>query len=755
MYLDPFYDRRSGYYFMVNAAGTLYDGTLSNDGWEDGSWDGVWEGKAHVDKEGWTCEMRIPYSQMRFAKAQEYKWGINFRRVIPRNAEEDFLVYPPKRSSGFVSRFPALVGIENVSPVTAVELMPYVTSQAEMLADATTTDPFNHGTKLEPDAGGDLRMPVGSRLTLNATVNPDFGQVEVDPAVVNLSDVETFYPEKRPFFVENASVFSTGNQGASDYWGFNWPEPNFFYSRRIGRTPQGTVPDADYTDVPPGTTILGAAKLTGKLTPTVNFGTLHALTAREHADLSTGGNQWQSEVEPLTYYGVARGLKEFKGRKQGIGALATLTARSFENTALRDEFNSASMLGVMDGWFFLDKNETWVISGWSAVTQVQGNETRMTELQQDPRHYFQRPDANSVEVDPNATSMTGVGTRLWLNKQKGNTFGNFAAGFMSPKFELNDLGFESRADVINGHAGYGYKWTKPTKTRKYQDVLGAVFASYDFDGNPTWGGVWGGGSTEFPNNYSLTYRAAYNPQTVNPRRTRGGPLMLNMPGYETYLYFDTDSKSKLFYYVEAYSYTQPDAPSQDWNVYPGIEIKPVSNLTLNIGLGYDDTRESAQYLDTIVDATATTTYGSRYIFGDLVQKTWSASIRLNWAFSPTMSLQFYGQPLISTGDYQTVRELARPKSYEFLGAGAGTWTYDPVTRLYDRDGPGPEEAYNPDFNASRYAVTPCSAGSTCRARRCSWCGRNRARTRTSATSTCGRRCPRSSAPTRATSSWPR
>src|SRR6185503_16094232 len=350
IYLDPYHDKRTGYYFLVNAAGTLFDGTLSNDGWEDNSWDGVWSAKSKVDELGWSVEMRIPYSQLRFQQATEQVWGINFRRVVARNNEEIFLVYQPKKESGFVSRWPELHGMENIRPTRSIELRPYLTTKAEYLRHAPL-DPFNDGTAYDPNGGADLRMARGSRLTLNGTVNPDFGQVEVDPAVVNLSDVESFFDEKRPFFVEGSSNFSFGQEGANDYWGFNWPQPTFFYSRRIGRAPGrrddrwllSDVRAADYRDAPFGTTILGAAKLTGKLSPSWNFGGLHALTASEHANLSTGGLRSGPEIEPLTYYGVMRAQHEFKDRRQGLGVLGTLAARSFKNASLRDQLNSQSL----------------------------------------------------------------------------------------------------------------------------------------------------------------------------------------------------------------------------------------------------------------------------------------------------------------------------------------------------------------------------------------------------------------------------
>jgi hypothetical protein len=666
-YLDPYRDKRTGYYFLVNSAGTLFDGTLSNDGSEDNSWDGVWEAKAKVDDRGYTVEMRIPFSQLRFNRAEQHVWGVNFRRVVQRNNEEIFYVYQPKKESGFVSRWPELRGIENINPPRSIELRPYVTSKGEFLVHAPL-DPFNDGSRYNANVGGDLRMSVGSKMTLNATVNPDFGQVEVDPAVVNLSDVESFFQEKRPFFVEGSSIFGFGNQGSNSYWGFNWPEPTFFYSRRIGRTPQGFDPTegaADFEDRPIGTRILGAAKLTGKLWPTVSFGTLHALANREVATLETGGVRSKVGIEPMTYYGVARGLKELRDRKHGFGLMTSVAARSFEDAVLRNQLNSRSLMTGFDGWTFLDSNKVWVISGWTALSHVVGTPQRMTNLQTSSRHYFQRPDADHIEVDPNATSLTGFGSRYWLNKQKGNVILNSALGFMSPSFDVADVGFHSRSDIINGHIGGGYKWTETTKHRKYQEILGSVFASYDFQGNPVWNGVWASGFTEFSNNWSFNYSTAYNPQTVNTRRTRGGPLTLNKPGYEGYVYLDTDGKAKRFYYIEFYGYNVPEGHSYNWSANVGFDWKPASNVTLSLGPGYSRNVEHAQYVTTSIGTGPAETFGNDYIFGRLDQKTLSANIRLNWAFTPTMSLLTFFQPLISAGDYTDFKSLRRPRSYEF------------------------------------------------------------------------------------------
>ncbi|MFN0158437.1 MAG: DUF5916 domain-containing protein [Bacteroidota bacterium] len=432
-FVDPYYDRRSGFYFGLDAAGTLYDGILENDDWDDNSWDGIWEGKVTIDSEGWAAEMRIPFSQLRFHEQENTIWGINFRRDLTRNNERDYVVFTPKNANGFVSRFVDLVGMRGISPVRQFEVLPYVTTKAEFTRHSAG-DPFNDGSRYRSRVGADFKLALGSNLTLDGTVYPDFGQVEVDPAVVNLSDVESFFQEKRPFFIEGASTLRFGQGGATNNWSFNWNTPTFFYSRRIGRTPQGSPPSADFAEVPSGTDILGAAKLTGKVGNNWNIGTIHAVTAREHANLELSGSRFSAEVEPLTYYGIARALKEIDNGQFGVGLIATQTSRAFKNAGLRDQMNSSGSLGGIDGWMFLDSSRTWVVTAYGALSHVAGTPDRMLSLQQSSARYYQRPDAGHVRVDSNATSLTGGIGRLFFTKSKGNSFFNGSLGVVSQGF---------------------------------------------------------------------------------------------------------------------------------------------------------------------------------------------------------------------------------------------------------------------------------------------------------------------------------
>ncbi|MBN2425582.1 MAG: carbohydrate binding family 9 domain-containing protein [Calditrichaceae bacterium] len=703
VFIDPYFDKRSGYYFALSAAGTKCDGILNNDEWDDDSWDGVWEGYTYIGDHGWNAEICIPFSQLRFKPQDKYVWGINFRRDISRKNEKVYLVYTPKNGSGFVSRFPELTGIENISTPNSIEILPYTNAKAEF-TNPDNDDPFNDGSDFSPGMGLDFKIGLSSNLTLNGTINPDFGQVEVDPAVVNLSDVETYFSEKRPFFIEGASIFEFGYGGSRSHWSFNWSNPTFFYSRRIGRAPQGNLPDNDFADVPDGTKILGAGKLTGKLGDNWNLGVLHAVTAREFGKTQYNGVQSELEIEPITHYTVGRLQKEIDNGFQGIGIIGASTIRSFEDDRLRDDLNSRAFSLGLDGWSFLDKNKTWVISTWAGMSNVNGNKQRIIDLQRNSTHYFQRPDASVVSVDSQATSMSGLAGRILLNKQKGSMFLNSAIGIVSPGFDINDLGYMWRTNIINSHFGIGYKWTEPGEIFRYREIIGAGFYTSDFDGNMTWGGFWGSTFMRFLNYYELQITGAYNPETNNITKTRGGPIVLNPPGAEIYTYATSDARKAVVISVEGNTYYQT---KNDWYSSADLSItwKPLSNINFSISPAMEWNREFAQWAETdpIKDPTAVQTFGYRYIFAGMDQKTFSAGVRLDWTFTPKLSFQLYMQPLISAADYYDYKELIHPKSYDFrlLDHGNSTLMEENDQIVFDHDGQAATEPVtwdNPDFN---------------------------------------------------------
>lgn len=702
VYLDPYHDRRTGFYFGVNAAGTLYDGTLYNDGWDNSTWDGVWQAKTHHTAEGWVVEMRIPLSQLRFRKQPEAVWGINFQRVIARKGEQAYLVPRSTTANTFVSRFRDLGGLDGLAPRQRVEVLPYVTSKAEFL-NTGTGNPLNSGSRVSPSAGFDAKLGLGANLTLDATVNPDFGQVEVDPAVVNLSDTEVFFDERRPFFIEGAQTFTNyGEGGATDFWGFNWNGVDILYSRRIGRRPQAEMPTNDFADTPSGTHILGALKLTGKVSGW-NVATLGAVTQRERGDFALGSSRFQAELEPTSFYGATRAQREFNDGRQGFGVIGTLAERSFDEPTVRDQVNGSALVTGVDGWTYLGRGKSWVVTGWAARSAVTGNAARITALQQNAVHYFQRPDEPHVGVDSAATSLDGWASRFTMNKERGNVMMNAALAFISPGFEANDLGFQSRADVVNAHYTAGYRWTKPTSWYRTMSMNAAVFGSGDFGGRATWAGVWHRGRIELANTGLLRWANGINPiETLNNRRTRGGPLTTNPTGFDYAFGFDTDQRKLLKFGFDFYGNQYGQRSSAGWEFAPYVAWKPASNVLLRFAPGFERQISSAQYVGTFADPLATATFGNRYIFGDLDQKTLSASLRLNWIFKPNLSLEVYAQPLVSSGHYRGIRELAAPRTFNFVDYNAGgAATYDRASGMADPDGPGgpaaPIDVGTPDF----------------------------------------------------------
>ncbi|HLP15862.1 MAG TPA: DUF5916 domain-containing protein, partial [Bacteroidota bacterium] len=700
-YVDPYHDKRTGNYFSVSAAGSMQDGTMYNDDWNDNSWDGVWEVKTNVDAQGWTAEMRIPYSQLRFVEQPVYRWGVNCARSIGRSSERDMIVYTPNKGSGFVSRFVELSGIEGVKPPHQIEVLPYITSRAEFLQHAPN-DPFNSGSRLLPGFGADVKAALTSNLMLNATINPDFGQVELDPAVVNLSDVESYYQEKRPFFIEGSSTFEFGHGGATDFWSFNWSDANYFYSRRIGRAPQGSIPfSASFLDVPIGTHILGAGKITGKVASDWNFGMIHAVTKREFAQAETSGVRVHDvEIEPATYYGLARMQRSFNDGKQGIGFISTYTKRFFDDIRLENEINRDALTGGLDGWTFLDEEKVYVITGWAGFSHVTGNRERMLALQSSSRHYFQRPDAGYLGIDSSASSMTGYATRITMNKQKGSVFLNAAFGVISPSFDLNDMGFLWHTDIINYHLGVGYRWTDPTSYYQSAQILTALFESKDFGGTRQWGGWWMRGNLELTSFWNLYAGMAYNPYSYDMRATRGGPKMLNPIGREYFGGFTSDTRKKFVVSVDGDAYIGGGGEQIQSNLT--LEYKPSPNINFSIGPGLSRYFTAAQWVgnsqNPIADPLAVSTFGKRYLFSDMDQTTLSTNIRLNWTFTPALSLQLFMQPFISSANFSNFKEFLHPGSFDFRSFGADgssiaqtrnsnggtTYTLDP-----DAAGPAP------------------------------------------------------------------
>ena len=701
--LDPYFDKRSGFEFCVTPAGSIMDLALSNDVQEDSTWDAVWEWKAQVNGQGWTVEMRIPFNQLRFPKKDDYVWGVNFKRMIKRKNERDSLIWVPRDQIAYVSRFARLEGIRDIHPGTHLEFMPYTVGQAQF-KPAEAGNPFQTGRRFLGNLGFDLKVGLKSNLTLDATVNPDFGQVEVDPAVINLSAYETYFEEKRPFFIEGASLFNGfGRGGVYMNANINWPQPRFFYSRRVGRSPQGFPLHDGFVDFPDRTTILGAAKLTGKLAGGWNLGFISALASREYAQVDALGTRYSDEVEPFSYYGVFRAQKDIAQGQRGYGVIATGVMRDLDDEVLSSLLNRSAFSLAVDGWTFLDKKRVWVVNGWVGGTRLAGTRQDILRVQTSSMHYFQRPDAVHSEVDPEATSLTGWGARFNLAKQQGQFLFLASLGALSPGFNPNDAGFQyNRSDVINFSVLPAFQWTKPGKVFRYFLLLGGAFRNYDFDGNITWHGVLFSAEGQFLNYWGFSTMLAYNPPSISTTLTRGGPLAKMPYGYQIDLMGYSDSRKPVVLEMMNSYYRRPDS---GYEYYGNLSVrwKPRTNISLSVGPTFGIERSELQWVTKRADPLMTSTYGTRYIFGRIDQKTLASEIRLNWIFTPKLSLQLYLQPFLAVGHYDRFKELARPKEFEYnvFGEGGSTISYADGLYTVDPDGDGPAAAFsfgNPDFN---------------------------------------------------------
>lgn len=704
IYLDPYNDDRTGFYFAVNPGGSIADGTLFNDGGMDDSWDGIWQSKTTLDEHGWNLEVKIPFTQLRFKESEKMVWGINLNRDIKRKHEMSFYILVPKKESGFVSKFADLIGLDGIKPKQRLEILPYFVQKAQYLVH-DINDPFYKSNQYRTSFGADIKFSLGSNLNVDATINPDFGQVEVDPAIVNLSEFETFYSEKRPFFIEGSNIFSFGFGGSNSNWGFNFGVPELTYSRRIGRPPQGKVNSDGDADYPSETRILGAVKLTGKINENWSIGAFSSLTERTFAKIQTSsGVEIEEQVEPLTHYGVFRTQKEFNSGKQAVGIIFTSVNRDLNSDNLKNLLSNQAYTFGTDGWTFLDDDETYIITSSIIGSYTSGTKDYLTRLQKQPYRYLQRPDKTYMSIDTNRTSIEGYFARVAFNKQKGNFYINAALGIISPGFEYNDLGSQWFADRINGHLVTGYRWFDPDEIFRRKNIFVAYNRTSDFEKNIERSGFYITSSFQFLNYWGFNFNISNNFKSVSKSLTRGGPKLNIPPNYSFNISAYTDSREKIIISPEV-GFWRNEIGNSEFYSELELEWKPSSRISLSIGPEFSTNNTSFQWVRNISDEYATRTYKMRYVFANLDQTTLSANIRLNWIFSPTLSLQLYIQPLISVGDYTNFKELINPPTLEtkLYGDDGSQISYNVETNKYyidpDAGGPAAEFSfYNPDFN---------------------------------------------------------
>jgi hypothetical protein len=650
--IDSYHDHRTAFGFDVNPAGVRRDEikTINDD---DNSWDPVWDVATSIDSTGWTAEYRIPFSQLRFSGAREQTWGIQFERLIGRRREYDVSTFIPKSERGGVPMYGHLEGLRDIKPGKRLEVLPYSVSKMSYV------DPGPNPFRSKPDntisGGADLLYRMTSNLTLNAALNPDFGQVEVDPAVVNLGVYETFFQEKRPFFVEGSEIFDFGADGTSG--------GQVFYSRRIGRAPT-LRPPVPQSDVPEATTILGAGKLSGK-PGGWSLGMLEAVTAREEARYRTAtGPDGEFAVEPLANYFVGRARREWRGGQTIFGGILTTVNRDLSTPDLAGALHSAAYAGGID-FRHEFANRSWALYGDAEASNVHGSTSAIIATQRRSNHFFQRPDATHLEVDSSATSLTGYSVNLQLSKQSGEHWrGTIGTAHTSPPYEVNDLGFAVRTDRHDFTSTLTYLHNRPGRALRLWNVTGnwRMERNYDWQSILSYAGV--NGSAQTLGYWGVSGGLFRFFRSNDDRLTRGGPLATRPAWWNWFGNLSSDGRKPV---TASLSYNADDyeSGSWDWNVGLRIGIKSSSRWNLTIGPNVGRVRTVAQYVTTVDDPSYLTTFGRRYVFAPLDQTTVGLETRFNMTFTPRLSLETYAQPLLSSADYGSATQLVAPRTYDF------------------------------------------------------------------------------------------
>jgi hypothetical protein len=652
--LDTYLDRRTASTFGVTASGVRLDHYYATDhDWnDDPGFNPVWQARAAIDGQGWTAELSIPFAQLRFTDRNPQVWGLNIQRIVPARNEEVFWVLVPRTEERWASLFGDLRGIEGIRPSRRLELLPYVATDSRIAGDRDGDDPDNpfRGADINGRAGLDLKVGLGSNLTLEATANPDFGQIEADPAEVNLSAFETFFDERRPFFLEGSQLL-TGSVN------------NYFYSRRIGASPAGRA-SADFVDHPSTSTILGAAKLTGRLASGTSVGFLGAVTAPESARTFSSVTAFGRErVAPTTTYGVGRVQQEFGAGGSTVGLMTTAVHRSLSPgeplAALltRNAFSlsSDSLLRLKDGEYDL--------SLYGGLGYVDGEAAAIDRLQRSSARYFQRPDATYVRYDPLRTSLAGVKAGARIERQRGRHW-LWEAGTQieSPEFETNDLGRTSSSDGMSADARLEYRETVPGRWwRNYAGWIGTE-NEWNYGRDRQRGQTNLGVNVTWPNFWESEVAGEFWLRSQDERLTRGGHSMETPGGWRVNAQVQSsDASSTRGEFSTAYS--RDEDGGLQFEAETQVSLQLAAQWELSIRPQYVREVGTQQYVTTLTGlGGAAATFGSRYVFGHIDRSTYSTRIRLNYTFRPDLTLDLYAEPFSASGRYDHLGELAAART---------------------------------------------------------------------------------------------
>ena len=667
---DSYHDLQTAFTFFVSAAGSKADMYMSSDGQnEDETWDAIWWVKTRIDDQGWTLEAKIPFSQLRFDRSSGGIWGFQAAREIYRNNETSLWQPISREAPGWVHLMGEINGLENIDPRKQADITPYVVAGSEWYK-AEPENPFrSKGVDRQFNAGVDAKLGITNNFTLDLTVNPDFGQVEADPSQVNLTAFETFFREQRPFFIEGNNIF--------DYPLAVHNMDNLFYSRRIGRSPHNypDLEEGEYADVPAATTILGAAKITGKTKDGLSLGIMESVASREKATIDYGTGERTESVEPLTNYFTGRVLKEFDKGNTRIGGIITSTNRFIDEEQLDYLHTSAYSGGLDFQQFFADRSYDLSVS--LIGSNVRGSEEALIQTQRSSVHFFQRPDAAYLTLDSTRRSLNGYGGSLSFGKQSGRLNFRGFLNFTSPGLELNDLGFLTSSDEIIQMFWIGYSFNEPFSIFRQVSLNLNQWNGWDFGGVHQIAGFNINGHSQFKNLWNAHFFWGMDSELISNSTLRGGPSMKMPAQTNAQFAISTNSRKKLSFELDGELSKGFEGSSSQYGIEMEVSYKPISNLSIGLYPEFGTRWSQMQYVDQQEPDGV-----ERYIFGSIDQRTFSMSLRFDLILTPEMTIQFWGQPFIASGDYTDFKYITDPQADKFTDR-FHTYTSQEINYLED------------------------------------------------------------------------
>lgn len=699
--IDSYEDKLTGFSFAVTASGTKLDNVIVNDNTNDYSWDPIWYVKTKIDSKGWSAEMRIPLSQLRFTKKQQYHWGLEIARFIYRSKELSLWKPLQRNSSKVVSNFGTLEGISDISPKKDIELFPFAVGKLTLM-EKEEGNPFKTGRKIGGTAGLDSKISLTNDITMNVTINPDFGQVEADPSEVNLSAYESYFSEKRPFFIEGRNIFNfplSSGDGEQSRIGM-------FYSRRLGRAPHFSpdLNDNQFADEPIKTNILGAVKISGKTKKGTSVGFLETVTSKEYAHIDTEGERTIYASEPLTNYVVARVEQDIDKGNTILGGIFTSANRRIDDPNFSTLASSAYTGGLNFVKYWDNKNYFFGARG--IFSGIYGSHEAITDLQTSSTHNFQRRDALNYKVDSSATRLLGSGGTLEMGKFGGEHWMFLTwLTYRSPGLDFNDAGFMPNADEIQQVLWVGYRETKPKSFYNQYQINVSTYNGWNFDGIYIYRGLAFNSNITFKNFYSAWCGLERQGESYTTADLRGGPALRLPPLTRIFGGFETDDRKKFIFNADVHSNISDEHNFRYLYAGTGITYKPFNTLSVQIGCDFNGNTDNLQYVETIENDAE-----NKYLTAHLSSKSIGVSGRVDVSLTPDLSIQFYGQPFLFSGKYERFKFMTDTRSENYterfhelssneIEFNAGNDQY-----LIDSNGDGNKEYTldNPDFHFIQY-----------------------------------------------------